>query len=426
MAGHLSRPAAGGAPRDREWPTVSVVVINYNGREYLERCIAPCGSSTTPPSRVEIVLIDNASTDGSVQMVRQRTAPGADRRQRRQRRLLPGRSTRRRGLANGEYLALLNNDAEADPNWLAAAVRLPAEPRTGRLRRQQDPARRPRDHRLRRRADGLLRAWASRVQRRPADFRRTPRRADAVRLGRGDGRAPGAVPRRRRVRRDVLRLLRGRRLRLAPVGYGHEDATCRPRVFHRHHGTIERFGYARERYLLERNALATIVKNYGDELLARSCPGRSLLTLLRGLADRSRSGLPDFRITDDTSPIEDVALPAITAAHLAAIRDWVVNLADSCCRPSGPRSRRRRAPRTEILPLFEETLLPNVIRPRLPGGVRQRRRGPGASPRRCAPDPTCSSSPPTTSGKKMAGPAIRCWEMATVLSAPSTTSCWRR
>src|SRR5699024_5381652 len=43
-------------------------------------------------------------------------------------------------------------------------------------------------------------------------------------------------------------------------------------VSHHHHGTVERFGYPRERYLLERNALSTVFKNWGDERLSRILP----------------------------------------------------------------------------------------------------------------------------------------------------------
>ena len=42
-------------------------------------------------------------------------------------------------------------------------------------------------------------------------------------------------------------------------------------VFHRHHASMAEVGSWREHYLLERNALFTIYKNYDDEQPARRC-----------------------------------------------------------------------------------------------------------------------------------------------------------
>lgn len=47
-------------------PRLSIIIVNYNGREHLENCL---GSLATHPAATshEIVVVDNASTDGSVQ-----------------------------------------------------------------------------------------------------------------------------------------------------------------------------------------------------------------------------------------------------------------------------------------------------------------------------------------------------------------------
>ena len=53
-------------------------------------------------------------------------------------------------------------------------------------------------------------------------------------------------------------------------------ATCpQSVVFHRHHASMARFGAWREHYLLERNALFTIYKNYDDENLRAGAAGRA-------------------------------------------------------------------------------------------------------------------------------------------------------
>lgn len=51
-------------------PLVSIVVLNYNGAQWLRRCFDSIKEQTIV-SQVETVLVDNASTDGSVELARQ-------------------------------------------------------------------------------------------------------------------------------------------------------------------------------------------------------------------------------------------------------------------------------------------------------------------------------------------------------------------
>ncbi len=73
-------------------------------------------------------------------------------------------------------------------------------------------------------------------------------------------------------------------------------------VYHRHHVSMGDVGAWREHYLLERNALFTIYKNYDDENLARVLPAALALAVRRGVAlggddphslDLSRSAVDD-------------------------------------------------------------------------------------------------------------------------------------
>lgn len=50
-------------------PTVAAVILNWNGRPYLEACLAALAAQTYPIARV--LLVDNDSTDDSVPFVRQ-------------------------------------------------------------------------------------------------------------------------------------------------------------------------------------------------------------------------------------------------------------------------------------------------------------------------------------------------------------------
>ncbi|MBV5327753.1 MAG: glycosyltransferase family 2 protein [Chlorobium sp.] len=53
---------------EKFWPKVTVVIVNWNGEQFLERCLAALMAQTVKPQ--EIILVDNASSDGSVDIVR--------------------------------------------------------------------------------------------------------------------------------------------------------------------------------------------------------------------------------------------------------------------------------------------------------------------------------------------------------------------
>jgi GT2 family glycosyltransferase len=101
-------------------PHVSVIVLNWNGKHLLELCLPSVLSQDLRD--YEVVLFDNGSTDGSVEWVR-RHYPAV--------RLM--RSERNLGFARGNneairateapYVVLLNNDADPAPGWLSELVR---------------------------------------------------------------------------------------------------------------------------------------------------------------------------------------------------------------------------------------------------------------------------------------------------------------
>ena len=109
---------------------LSIVIVSWNTRDLLLRCLAAIGPATAP-LRVETIVVDNGSTDGT---------PGAIRQQFPEVRLIePGRNLgfsggNNRGLegAGGRFICLLNPDTEARPGSLAALVaHLEAHPHLG-------------------------------------------------------------------------------------------------------------------------------------------------------------------------------------------------------------------------------------------------------------------------------------------------------
>jgi putative sugar O-methyltransferase len=94
-------------------PLVSIVILNYNGREHLPPCLESIQRNT--PERHEIIIIDNASTDGSKEylrsltniiLVENQTNVGC-----------PPARAQAMSLAKGDYLIFLDNDTIVTSDW---------------------------------------------------------------------------------------------------------------------------------------------------------------------------------------------------------------------------------------------------------------------------------------------------------------------
>jgi len=59
------RVEPGPAISDAELPRVSVVILNHNGRHHLKRCFESLRALDYPPDRLDVLLVDNGSDDGS-------------------------------------------------------------------------------------------------------------------------------------------------------------------------------------------------------------------------------------------------------------------------------------------------------------------------------------------------------------------------
>src|SRR3989344_3630220 len=51
-------------------PKLSVIVLNWNGKQFLETCFRSLAQQTYPRANVETLFVDNGSTDGSTTYVR--------------------------------------------------------------------------------------------------------------------------------------------------------------------------------------------------------------------------------------------------------------------------------------------------------------------------------------------------------------------
>jgi GT2 family glycosyltransferase len=99
---------------------ISAVVVNWNRRDLLRECLLSLKAQQNV--RLEIIVVDNGSNDGSDECVRNefpdvRLIRNGDN--------LGFCAANNQGIAaaRGEFIALLNNDAEAEEGWAAAMVR---------------------------------------------------------------------------------------------------------------------------------------------------------------------------------------------------------------------------------------------------------------------------------------------------------------
>lgn len=96
-------------------PKLSVIVVNWNGRHLLDDCLASLGRQTFRD--FECILVDNGSTDGSQDLVREKY-PALRLIGLSQNHGFAGGNNVGIAAAQGELVTLLNNDAAAEPNWL--------------------------------------------------------------------------------------------------------------------------------------------------------------------------------------------------------------------------------------------------------------------------------------------------------------------
>lgn len=101
-------------------PLASVIVLNYNGKHFLEICLASLQEQTYP--NFEVILVDNGSTDGSVEYVKEHF-PSVQVIENPENYGFAKGNNIGMEAAKGEYTLTLNNDTRADPPWIAELVK---------------------------------------------------------------------------------------------------------------------------------------------------------------------------------------------------------------------------------------------------------------------------------------------------------------
>ncbi len=107
---------------DKKLPRVSVVILNLNGRHHLRGCFDSLRALAYPADRMEVLLIDNASVDGSVQEMRANHGWVRLFVNERNVGFAAGCNQGARSARSPEVLVFLNNDMRVEPKWLRELV----------------------------------------------------------------------------------------------------------------------------------------------------------------------------------------------------------------------------------------------------------------------------------------------------------------
>lgn len=100
-------------------PLFSVVIPHWNGKQFLETCLNALRSQSYEP--IEVIIVDNNSHDGSQQYIKD-NYPEVKLIELPENRGFTGACNMGMNAANGDFIALLNNDTEVDSNWAKAVV----------------------------------------------------------------------------------------------------------------------------------------------------------------------------------------------------------------------------------------------------------------------------------------------------------------
>ncbi|MCU1657196.1 MAG: glycosyl transferase family 2, partial [Pseudonocardiales bacterium] len=307
---------------------VSVVIVNFRGADDTIACVQDLQAMDWPEHQLEIVVVENGSGDASAEKIRSAVDPSV--------RLVEspvnGGFTGGCNLgaehATGEFLAFINNDARPDPSWLRAAVpTLLADSTIGCV------ASKVLDW------DGVnvdyvgaALTWYGMGYK--------PAAGSAYDCGAEEPRdvlfATGsAMITRTQLFRDLggfderffmfyedvdlgwrMNLL-GDRVRYVP------EST----VFHKHHASIEKYASYRERFLLERNALMTLYKNAEQVTLDKVLAPAIALAIRRGFAT---SGVDTGVLDLQRNPLGDaeptLELPKHAVAGAFAVDEFLSQL----------------------------------------------------------------------------------------------------
>lgn len=261
---------------------LSVVIVNWNSRDDLAECLDSMRAQTH--ADLEVIVVDNGSQDGSVELVRNRY-PEVNLLEEGENLGFAEGCNRGIAVATGPWIAMLNNDAVAEPRWAEALVAAAANapPELGMLQslmlfKQKPDVVNSTGIELDRygsgvdRGEGASRADAQRAEEifcccaGAAAYSRAM--LEQIKL------TSGYFDRQHFMYSEDLDL--GWRARLAGWSARYVPESV---VLHRYHGSSDRHGPLWLETLSKTNRVRTLLKNGSVQLIARQSPALLLMSL---------------------------------------------------------------------------------------------------------------------------------------------------
>jgi GT2 family glycosyltransferase/glycosyltransferase involved in cell wall biosynthesis len=393
-------------------PRVSVILVNYRGAEDTLSALDTLMALPEYPDTLEIVVVDNASGDGSLEMLRQRD-----------RDIVLVASPTNSGFAggcnlgvrnsSGEIVAFLNNDAKPDTRWVSAALEsFDAYDNVGAV------------------ASRVLNWEGTHVDfsgagmtwygmgYRPLTGTKVSKKTQhpaPVLFGTGSAMF---------VRRNVFEELGGFdetffmffedvdfgwRLNLAGYTYLYQPQSI---AFHRYHGSMGGIPQHREQFLLERNALSCLYKNLDDAQLQRILPG-ALLASVKRAVEESGADTTQFDLARGSTSSGSTEVSSDALVPLFAMDQFVDALPELMAKRTAIQSTRKRSD-AAIWRLFGETNAAMSTDAKYLRGYDAIVEAFGVTNDPPALNVLIVTGDPI--GKKLSGPGIRAWHMAEALS----------
>jgi GT2 family glycosyltransferase len=104
----------------KEPPEVSIIIVNWNGKNYLENCFSSIFYQTY--QNFEVILVDNGSRDGSVEYII-KNFPATKIIENDKNIGLPAATNMAIKSSQSKYLVTLDNDTRVEPQWLEELVK---------------------------------------------------------------------------------------------------------------------------------------------------------------------------------------------------------------------------------------------------------------------------------------------------------------
>lgn len=311
-----------------EFPKVSIVIVNLNGKNHLRKCLGSILKLNYPKDKIEVVIVDNGSKDGSVEYLRENFSwvkllcnahnEGFAK---------PSNDGAR--AATGDYVAFINNDMRVQKDWLIELIKS--------MRRENAKC-----------AGSVILNWDGKL----LDFAGGGVNFQGLGYQSDFKRPMSEMEPLLSQDKELLFACGGamiveRKMFLFAGGFDedyfayYEDVdlgwrlrvlgckivlSVKSRVFHKHNGTSKSMTTERIQYLFERNKLYTCYKNFGDELFYKVFFPSLLLEIRETYIE---SGIDGYNYNIKNSDAFDktpVKIKHRAAMKLSALNEFVENL----------------------------------------------------------------------------------------------------